>query len=483
MRRHFHFSMKPVRRSKQESSVAVAAYQGGLAIHDRCTGILYDFRAKQGVEFVEVVLPLGAPLRLLNPAVLWNEVESIQRNNGQPARRIELSLPWCLSAEARTEYCQEYARSIADRFGIAVQFAIHAPDQFGLDDSSVPETVKGSKLAWHAHFLLTTNTIDSNGWGGKHATRELDGICARKRKEGASGLMWLRRTAAELQNDALKKAGESYRVSHLSLAEQRAQILDGLGLPGDISRHALEELRWDALKHRNSERFAQIDEAIELDREPIGKVGKCAMALERKGIKTRVAEEKLHGPKRRNAERAAARERARAEREAKERAEQFSVTSDAGSMAAYAVEPVMHDGTIEAPLSGPSPPAPSRFGKRRATKKSGNQAVTKIVKPFSPQEARGALIVSNAKSSAGVRSPLTSFAAPRRAAGSSATSETGVVAEENNSATADHVKGERSFAIDTTDPKSSRPGAEAVVDRNETDQLVEWPWPSNGPGR
>ncbi|MBD4921523.1 MobA/MobL family protein, partial [Xanthomonas citri pv. citri] len=72
-------------------------------------------------------------------------------------------LPHELPEESNRGLLRSFSQRIADRYGVGVDYAMHAPDKDG-DERNL-----------HGHILLTTNKIGENGKLGNKA-RELDGI-------------------------------------------------------------------------------------------------------------------------------------------------------------------------------------------------------------------------------------------------------------------------------------------------------------------
>jgi ATP-dependent exoDNAse (exonuclease V) alpha subunit len=88
------------------------------------------------------------------------EDQSTRRQSATTGRDIILALPHELSDAQRLAAVREFAAGLVDRYGVAVDFAIHAPDRHG------------DERNYHAHVLMTTRQIGVNGLGAK--TRELD---------------------------------------------------------------------------------------------------------------------------------------------------------------------------------------------------------------------------------------------------------------------------------------------------------------------
>ena len=153
----YHASMKPVSRSSGRSAVASAAYRAGERLTNERDGITHDFSRKQGVEHAEIVLPEGSDADWARDrSALWNAAEAAEnRKDARVAREFEIALPHELSAEQRLELTRDIAQELANRYGGAVDFAIHQPH----DASDVRNH--------HAHLLMTTRRVEAEGLGDK----------------------------------------------------------------------------------------------------------------------------------------------------------------------------------------------------------------------------------------------------------------------------------------------------------------------------
>lgn len=196
-----HVRTSPVQRSRGDSAVAAAAYRHGERLLDERTGEVHDFRARGGVEDGFIVAPEGAEWTH-DRSVLWNAAERAEgRRNSQTAREYIVGLPHELNREERREVAEQFARELVQRYGIAVDVALHAPSS------------DGDQRNWHMHVLTTTRTVDAEGFGQK--TRQLD-----DQKQGPKEILHLRERLAQIQNDALVLAQVERRVDHRSHAER-----------------------------------------------------------------------------------------------------------------------------------------------------------------------------------------------------------------------------------------------------------------------
>ncbi len=238
----YHLSVKPVSRGGGRSAPAASAYRAAELVHDHTTGQTFDYSRKRGVEHAEIVLPTAAARRDINWArdreALWNAAERAEnRSNSRVAREYELALPHELTRPQRLELVQTFALEIANRHGVAVDFAIHAPHR------------EGDRRNHHAHLLATTRVIEPAGLGEK-ATIE-----------------WSDTNRRKAQLEPAKKEIEAIRERWAVLANEK------------LHEHGIEA----RIDHRSLE-------AQGVEREPTSHLGPSVSALERRGIETEVGQ-------------------------------------------------------------------------------------------------------------------------------------------------------------------------------------------------
>ena len=200
--------------------MAAAAYRARTCLHDQRTGIIHDYtRYKGGPLLAEACLaPDGRPV---DREALWNAAElKNNKPNAIPAREIEVALPAELPPEDQTALAVDYAKELAQRYGVGVDVAVHGPDP------------KGDERNVHAHLLLSycSISLDQDGRivAGKKV-KELDFIHSRY-NWGPSLADTERPRWAELCNEALERAGVLERVDHRSLAAQGIDRVPGVHL-------------------------------------------------------------------------------------------------------------------------------------------------------------------------------------------------------------------------------------------------------------
>ncbi|RTL87455.1 Ti-type conjugative transfer relaxase TraA [Ancylobacter aquaticus] len=238
----YHLSMKPVSRAGGRSAVASMAYRAGEKLTNERDGITHDFSRKQGVEHAEIVLPEGVSADWARDrSDLWNAAEFAEkRKDARVAREFEIALPHELSAEQRLEAAREMAQELADRYGAAVDFAIHAPHE--------ASDVRNH----HAHILMTTRQVTEDGLGDKtYLERENKWLLAHDLPTTDMQLRDLRQRWEGIANERLAMAGLDIRIDHRSHMERGLEIaptehmgvhatqMERRGL--DVSRARLDE--------------------------------------------------------------------------------------------------------------------------------------------------------------------------------------------------------------------------------------------------
>lgn len=238
----YHLSMKPVSRASGRSAVASMAYRAGEKLTNERDGITHDYTAKQGVEHAEIVLPEGVNADWARDrSDLWNAAEFAEkRKDARVAREFEIALPHELSAEQRLEAAREMAQELANRYGAAVDFAIHAPHE--------ASDVRNH----HAHLLMTTRQVTEDGLGDKtYLERENKWLLAHDLPTTDMQLRDLRQRWEGIANERLAMAGLDIRIDHRSHMERGLEIaptehmgvhatqMERRGL--DVSRARLDE--------------------------------------------------------------------------------------------------------------------------------------------------------------------------------------------------------------------------------------------------
>jgi ATP-dependent exoDNAse (exonuclease V) alpha subunit len=228
----YFLHMKTFGRANGSSAASAVAYRAGERIRDERTGKTYDHSDRQDVMHKEIVLPskyAGDDMEWARDrSSLWNAAETAEtRKNSRVAREYLVALPVELSPEQRSRLVRGFSQELSDRYGFAVDFAIHAPRDFPGSD---PRN-------FHAHLLATTREVTPSGLGSKTT---LDMNDSNRRALGLgpaiNELLHVRERWATATNEAMQEAHIAARIDHRSL---EAQGIDREPLPR-IPRVAFE---------------------------------------------------------------------------------------------------------------------------------------------------------------------------------------------------------------------------------------------------
>lgn len=200
---------KPISRKDGRSAIAAAAYRSGGSLVDDRTGNVHDYTRRRGVVTTGIITPDGQGCER---NALWNGAEAAEkRKDARTAREWVLALPAELTDAQRKELTERFSRSLAERFGVAVDFAIHRPGK------------EGDQRNHHAHVLTTTRHIsrDASGslvFGDKAQPEQSDAQLRKQGIEKGAVLVEEVRALWEMQaNAALEAAGEATRIDRRSL--------------------------------------------------------------------------------------------------------------------------------------------------------------------------------------------------------------------------------------------------------------------------
>lgn len=201
---------KPISRKDGRSAVAAAAYRSGASLVDERTGNAHDYTRRRGVVATGVIAPDSFRC---DRNLLWNAAEAAEkRKDARTAREWVLALPSELDDARRLGLVRNFSRSLMERFGVAVDYAIHLP---GRD---------GDQRNHHAHVLTTTRQVSRGPdgdlvFGDKAQPEQSDAQLRKLGIERGAVLIEEVRALWETQaNAALEAAGEAVRVDRRSLA-------------------------------------------------------------------------------------------------------------------------------------------------------------------------------------------------------------------------------------------------------------------------
>lgn len=211
----YHLSMKPITRSSGRSAVAASAYRAGECLTNERDGLTHDYTRKTGIEHAEIVLPKGSTAEWARDrSALWNAAEAAEkRSDARVAREFEIALPHELTPEERLEATRAFAQSLADRYGTAVDFAIHSPN--GETD------IRNH----HAHLMMTVRGLTETGLGEKSILeRENAWLLSRDMPTSMMQLKDIRRDWEGIANEALARGRHDIRIDHRSHQERGLEI-------------------------------------------------------------------------------------------------------------------------------------------------------------------------------------------------------------------------------------------------------------------
>ena len=249
----YHLNTHTIGRSAGHSAVAAAAYRSASSMVDERTGEVFDFTKKGGVLSAEIVTPKGVPVP--DRSELWNAAEAAEkRKDARVAREWRAALPHELGDVERKELATRMGQAIADRYGVAVDVCIHAPDRDG-DDRN-----------FHVHMLATTRVIGVDGTLGAKAVIELAN--KDRQKAGIQGtsqddIIDIRREWADLTNEALEQAEITTRVDHRSYADQGVELTPTKHIGSDAVAMDRRGLEADRIDIHNADRKEQARQIVE----------------------------------------------------------------------------------------------------------------------------------------------------------------------------------------------------------------------------
>lgn len=186
---------------------------------------------------------------------LWNAAEAAEkRKDARVAREWRAALPHELSEAEQRTLAARMGQAIADRYGVAVDVCVHAPDK------------DGNERNFHVHMLATTRTLQADGTLGAKAVIELAN--KDRQKAGIAGtsqgdITDIRREWAELANQALERAGISARIDHRSYETQGIALAATQHIGGDAVAMDKRGLQAERIEIHHAQRQEQARQIIE----------------------------------------------------------------------------------------------------------------------------------------------------------------------------------------------------------------------------
>jgi hypothetical protein len=118
-----------------------------VSLVDERTGLKHNYekKGKNGVVNKDCFMYQDGKKIQLDRGELWNKAEqSEKRKDGRTGRDFIANLPFELNPKQRESIVREFSETIAKRYKVAIDWAIHLPDK------------KGDNRNHHAHILITT---------------------------------------------------------------------------------------------------------------------------------------------------------------------------------------------------------------------------------------------------------------------------------------------------------------------------------------
>jgi Ti-type conjugative transfer relaxase TraA len=198
--------------ASDSSLSGMSAYMARDIRVNNITKTRYDFSHKAAdLVHHEVLLPEGAPTRLRDPNILWQEATAAEttidrrtkavrfKRNAQGGKHIVLALAKDLDNDGRLESARRFVKKHFTRFGVAVELAIHSSDPDSPDNP-------------HAHLLVSTRFVTEDGFGKKARILDPSFSTGPTGKRFVSEEDYLARRWAEEQNGYFAELGLDLRV-------------------------------------------------------------------------------------------------------------------------------------------------------------------------------------------------------------------------------------------------------------------------------
>lgn len=197
----YHLHCDIIGRSGGRSATAAAAYRATCEIEDRTTGEKFDYTRKERAVFSEIITNGNAPEWATDRAELWNSCEEKEnRKNSQFCRSFDIALMKEFDLETNLKLIEKWANENYVSRGLVADIAIHAPHK-NTDGTTNENT--------HAHILIPTRKMDSQGWTEKD-----------REANDHNFLKQVRHSWAEIVNAEFKARGMSERIDERTLEEQ-----------------------------------------------------------------------------------------------------------------------------------------------------------------------------------------------------------------------------------------------------------------------
>lgn len=262
---NFRFEVSTISRGKGKSAIEAIAYQTASKLCDRRLGVVFNSKDKEGVVDHGLTLPNGV---VLDVEEFWNNIETHhKRHDAVVARELKLSIPKELSPSGRLSLVFEMALQLTDKYSIAVNWAIHAPRYFTIEEIvkapwqfyEIDGEGRFTNSNWHVHMTLTACNVYSHSDSYVLGTKceELDPIhCGRAKLENFAVVQ--RKVWCDIVNEQLAKEKLSIRVDHRSFAKRGIKKTPGKHFGSSVYGYERRAGRCSDARERELRRHAHL---------------------------------------------------------------------------------------------------------------------------------------------------------------------------------------------------------------------------------
>ena len=262
----FIASTKPISRSNGQSAVASASYRAGCELEDKRYGKTHDYSKRHGVMSADIIFPTalkeqGASIKR---SELWNLAEESEtRKNSRVAREWIINLPHELDEKTRKELAHKFTQSLADKFDVIADCAIHKP--------TAKEIERGADARnFHAHIMLTTRKAEL-GEDGKITLTDKSDCELSDTQRKAKGLSRAKDEVTEIRELWEYIANEKLAEYDHDLIDSRSYAAQGIDItPQDKMGSVATKLERDKYERelKKAEQAAKQGKVYEIDETP-----------------------------------------------------------------------------------------------------------------------------------------------------------------------------------------------------------------------
>ncbi|MGE6482257.1 MobA/MobL family protein [Psychrobacter namhaensis] len=262
----FIASTKPISRSNGQSAVASASYRAGCELEDKRYGKTHDYSKRSGVMSADIILPTALKEQGVNieRSELWNLAEESEtRKNSRVAREWLINLPHKLNEQDRKELAHKFTQSLADKFGVIADCAIHKP--------TAREIKRGADARnFHAHIMLTTRKAEL-GEDGKITLTDKSDCELSDTQRKAKGLSKAKDEVTEIRELWEHIANEKLAEYGYDLIDSRSYAAQGIDIiPQEKMGSVATKIERDNYERelKKAEQAAKQGKVYEIDEKP-----------------------------------------------------------------------------------------------------------------------------------------------------------------------------------------------------------------------